>query len=464
MSLVYFVALPLFASFLTPFYKNYLKYISVLLFAVLLIMDFGLGRSLPMVETVAFDSPLSIIFVLDSASWIFSMLFIFVMLLFSVFNLKNENSKALFILSNLLMTGVLGLVLSHDIFNIYIFFEIASISAYILTSLNRDKKAYGGAIRYMIIGSIASLFLLLAIMLIYLSIGSLNLTTIGENFHTIGTKTQFLIMLSLFIGFGIKTEVFPLNFWVADIYQASSSKIASLFSAVLSKSYLFVFFHIAYILNVPLKYLGFLAIVGAVSFAVAEISALSSRDSKRVFAYSTLGQLGILFLSFSYGSEMVVSGAIFLIVMHSFTKLMLFLSLDTLERHFQSTKTAIFGEYRSLFLTFVFAVGFLSILGIPPFGGFIAKLTILKGLASLGEYTMIGVILAITLVEAAYFFRLLGMTRSSGEKSPVTVPVLQKGVLGLLAILLIYFGIFPDSLLGLCSQAASAMINGGIHV
>ncbi|MEA3419736.1 MAG: proton-conducting transporter membrane subunit [Campylobacterota bacterium] len=464
MSLVYFVALPILASFLTPLYKNYLKYVSVVLFAVLLGMVIQLGQSLPLVERVAFDSPLSITFVLDSASWFFTLLFIFVMLLFSVYNLKSENNRAVFILSNLLLSGVLGLVLSHDIFNIYIFFEIASISAYILTSLNRDKKAYGGVIRYMIIGTIASLFLLLAIMLIYLSIGSLNLTAIGENFNTIDVKIQFLIFLSLFIGFGIKVEVFPLNFWVADIYQASRSKVDALFSAILSKSYLFVFFHIAFILNVPSKYLGFLVVIGAVSFAVAEISALSSRDVKRIFAYSTLGQLGVLFLAFSYGSEVVITGAMFLIFMHSLTKLMLFLSLDILEQHFKSTKIDIFGVYRSLFLTFIFTIGFLSILGIPPFGGFIAKLTILKGLASLGEYVMIIVILAITLIEATYFFRLLGMTVGDGEKTPVAIPLLQKGVLALLALLLIYFGIFPETLLDLCSQAATAIMKGSIHV
>ena len=464
MSLVYFVALPVLASFLTPLYENYLKYVSVLLFSILMGMAISLGASLPLIETIAFDSPLSIIFVLDSASWLFSMLFIFAMLLFSVFNLKSENSRAVFILSNLLLAGVLGLVLSHDIFNIYIFFEMASISAYILTSLNRDKKAYSGAIRYMIIGSIASLLLLLAIMLVYLSIGSLNLTVIGESFHAINPKIQFLILLLLFVGFGIKVEVFPLNFWVADIYQASSSKVASLFSAVLSKSYLFVFFHIAFILNVPSKYLVFLVIIGAISFAVAEISALSSKEVKRVFAYSTLGQLGILFLAFSYGSEAVVTGAIFLIFIHAITKLMLFLSLDILEQRFKNTKVEVFGAYQSLFLTFIFAIGFLSLLGIPPFAGFIAKLTILKGLASLGEYMMIGAILMISLVEATYLFRLLGRTRGGEGAVSIKIPLSQKAVLGFMALLLVYFGIFPDMLLDLCSNAAAVIMKGSINV
>ncbi len=464
MSLVYFVALPLLASFLTPFYKEYLNYVSVFLHILLLGMALQLGQSLPLIEYIAFDSPLGIGFVLDQASWFFVVLFTFVMLLFSIYNIKSQSNSALFILTNLLLAGVLGLVLSHDIFNIYIFFEIASISAYILTSLNHDKKAFGGAIRYMIIGSIASIFLLLGIMLIYLNIGSLNLTTISENFGTIDLRLQFLILLSLFIGFGIKVEIFPLNFWVADIYQASSSKVAALFSAILSKSYLFVFFHIAYTLGIQPKYLGFLVILGAISFAVAELSALSSKDTKRVFAYSTLGQLGILFLAFSYGSEAVITGAMFLIFVHALTKLMLFLSLDILEQQLKSTKTEIFKQFNSLFLMVIFTIGFLSMLGIPPFGGFIAKLTILKGLASMGEFLMIGVILTLSLVEATYFFRLLGNSRSSETKIDITIPIIQKTVLGFIALLILYFGIFPDTLLDISKDAAFYILGGKADV
>ncbi|MEA3513460.1 MAG: proton-conducting transporter membrane subunit [Campylobacterota bacterium] len=466
MSLVYFIALPILASFLTPLYKNYLRYISVLLNIILLYIAFSFSSLLPLTQYIGFDSALSISFILDKASLFFVSLFILVMLLFSIFNLKEKSNKAIFILTNLLLAGVLGLVLSGDIFNIYIFFEIASVSAYILTTLNKDKLAYSGAIRYMIIGSIASIFLLLAIMLIYLNIGSLNLIAISKEFSTIDEKIQFLILLSLFIGFGIKAEIFPLNFWVPDIYQASSSKVASLFSSILSKSYIFVFFHIAYILQIDSKYFNFLVILGLISFIISEISALSSKETKRVFAYSTLGQLGILFLAFSYGDVDILTGAIFLVAIHSITKLMLFLSLDILETRFNSTKTEIFKQFNSLFLTIIFAIGFLSLLGIPPFGGFIAKLTILKGLASLQEYLIIGIILVISLVEAVYFFRLLGYTRETTDinKKDIQIPFIQKSILSFIAILILYLGISPQEFLSICFDVASLFLEGAKDV
>lgn len=463
MSLLYFVVLPFLASFLTPFFKNYLKYISVALNLILLVLALSFVNSLPITETISFDSPLSISFVLDDASLFFIMLFLIIMTLFSLYNLKDESKKEMFILTNMLLAGVSGLVLSGDIFNIYIFFEIASITAYILTSLGRDKQAYSGAIRYMIMGAIASIFLLIAIMSIYLNIGSLNLITIAQEFATIDSNVQFLILLSLFIGFGIKAEIFPLNFWVVDIYQASGTKINALFSAVLSKAYIFLFFHIAYILGVDGKFLGFLAIMGALSFAVSELSALSSQNLKRIFSYSTLGQIGVLFIALSSNSVVAISGAIFLIAMHSIGKLMLFLSLDILEQKFKSTNVAIFKQFGSLFLMIIFSIGFLSLLGLPPFGGFIAKLTILKGLASMQEYLLIGVILVISLVEAVYLFRLLGSRVEKGSRETIDIPLFQKALLSLMAMVILYNGIFPDMLLDICENVATTLI-GGAHV
>ncbi len=464
MSLVYFVALPLLVSFLAPFFREYLKYVSVAINLALLVFAMSFISALPMREYISFDLALSISFVLDSASLFFVILFILIMTLLSLYNLGGENSKERFILDNILLASLMGLVLSGDIFNIYIFFEMASITAYILTSLGRDKQAYSGAIGYMIIGSVASIFLLIAIMSIYLSIGSLDLVTIGQRFATIETHTQFLILLSLFIGFGIKAEIFPLNFWVAHVYQASGNQINALFSATLSKAYIFLFFHIAYMLGVDSQKLTFLAVIGAISFAVAELSALRSKDLKRIFAYSTLGQIGVLFIALSSGNVVAVSGAIFLIALHSITKLMLFLSLDILKQQFHSTKVAVFGRFGSLFLMSIFVVGFLSLLGLPPFGGFIAKLTILKGLALSGGYLLIGVILLVSLIEAAYLFRLLGYARGGDEtKESLSIPLLHKALLSLMATAIVYFGIFPDTLLAVCKVIATTLI-GGSHV
>lgn len=463
MTLLYFVIIPLLASFLTPFFGRYLRYISAVMTTLLLVLALGYINTPAITENISFDSPLSITFVLDSVSLFFLILFLGIMTLFSLYNIQEKSRSDLFILTNMLLAGVSGLVLSGDIFNIYIFFEISSITAYILTSLNRDAKAYSGAIRYMIIGSIASIFLLIGIMSLYLNIGTLSLVTIAEQFGTMAPPIQFLILLSLFIGLGIKAEIFPLNFWVVDIYQATDNKINALFSAVLSKAYIFLFFHIAYLLGVSGQVLGFVAVIGVITFVVAELSALSSRNLKRLFAYSTLGQIGMLFIAFASANQTAIAGALLLIVLHAVTKLMLFLSLDILEQKFNSTGLELFKQFRSPFLWILFAIAFLSLIGIPPLGGFMAKLTILQGLAAAKAYWMIGVILLISLVEATYLFRLLGMSQEKSEKEVVEVSLWHKMLLGSMAGAILYLGLFPQPFLSICQGVAVTLL-GGSHV
>lgn len=464
MSLLYFIAVPLLASFLTPFYKQHLRLVSLAVQGILLALTLCFYTALPIKEFVSFASPLSIVFLADSTALFFVTLFAAVMFFFALYHIKEENRTDIFVVTNIFTAGVMGLILSGDIFNLYIFFEITSISAYIMTALNRDQKGYAGAIKYMIVGAIASIFLLLAVMLLYLSLGYLTLESIADGFHTIDRNMQNLILLLLFIGFGIKAEIFPLNFWVADIYQAAPTRIAALFSAVLSKAYLFVFFHLLYTFGAEISSLTFLLSLGLISFAIAELSALRSNDVKRIFAYSTLGQLGVLFLAFSSGNTVIVSGAIFLILVHALSKLMLFFSLDLVEQKMHSTRIDAFSAFQSPFLFGIFVIGFLSILGIPPFGGFIAKLTILKGFASLGNSWVVGLVLGISLIEATYFFRLLSTHLKSKKSAEIHPSMLQKLLLSLLALILVYLGVFPEDFLAFATQAAQTFIQGVPHV
>ncbi len=465
MSIVYFVIFPILASFLAPFFKRYLKYISLgLNFSLLVYALAFIPLKAPIVESISVDLPISISFILDSASLFFIVLFTLIMTIFSLYNIKDSMRRDMFILTNIFLASVSGLVLSGDIFNIYIFFEMASITAYIFTSLKRDKKAYSGAIRYMIIGSIASIFLLIGIMSIYLNIGSLNLATISHKFILLDTPIQSLILISFFIGFGIKAEIFPLNFWVVDIYQATDNKINLLFSSILSKAYIFVFFHLAYMLHIDSKILLFLATIGVLSFGVAELSALNSRDIKRIFAYSTLGQIGVIFIGFSTTSNItLLTGAVFLIAVHSITKVMLFLSLNILEEKFGTTNIEIFGRFNSLFLFTIFTIGLLSLLGLPPFAGFIAKLTILNGLVFEKEYIFIVAILIISLIEATYIFRLLGLNRREEKREKLEIDLHKKIVLSALATLIIYLGVSPEPFISICKDVALAFI-GGVNV
>ena len=201
-----------------------------------------------------------------------------------------------------------------------------------------------------------------------------------------------------------------------------------------------------YTLNIDNSYLYIFIILGIISFFIAEISAYSSNNMQRIFAYSTLGQLGIIFLAFSYQNNIILSGAIILIFFHSLTKLMLFLAFSIKNK-----------KGNNLFLNIIFIIGFLSLLGIPPFGGFIAKLTILTGLASMQEYLIVSAILIISLIEATYLFRIIANLKDSTQ-TDVAIPFLQKIVLVFIAFIIIYFGISPDTIIELSQDIAKSMM------
>ncbi|NPA74435.1 MAG: hypothetical protein GXO12_06955 [Epsilonproteobacteria bacterium] len=471
MSLGYYFLLPVLFSFLTPYFKKMgvitLRGSSILLNLVLFLQALKYATlDLPQIAEFSIAPPLGIAFIVDNYSVVFLLLFTFISLLMSFYllwyfaNQKSQNESRFYIFFNMLTAGTIGLILSCDIFNVYIFFEIVGISSYALSAFKKDKLALEAGIKYLIVGSIASLFIVFAIMIIYLQLGTVNLGQIAQRFHQMDPRIAALSALMLFIGFGTKAELFPMNFWVPDIYQGSTSQVAALFSSMVSKAYLFVFFHLFYLLKLDTRYSSFIMIVAGVTFLVAEFTALNQKDIKRLFAYSTLGQLGLLFLAFSSGSAGVISGAIFYLVSHSLGKTAIFLSLGILIDRFKETSISIMGRFKSPFLAFVLIVSFLSILGIPPFSGFVGKILILKGFAVIHEYKTVAFILFVSIIEAIYFFRLIfAVTSTKATKESLSIAPINYLVLGILVFLIVLFGVYPSILTHFSDLAARSLLH-----
>ncbi|MFK5880987.1 MAG: proton-conducting transporter membrane subunit [Sulfurospirillum sp.] len=469
MSLGYYFLLPVIFSFLTPYFKKLgvLRASSIVLNLLLFLQTLAYtGVTLPQISEFSIKPPLGIAFILDGYSLLFLLIFTFSGLMVSLympwfFKAHQKRDEARFyVFFNMLIAGSIGMILSCDIFNLYIFFEITGICSYTLSAYNKDKPGLESGIKYLIIGSIASIFIVFAIMLIYLQIGTVNLGLIAQRFHLIDPKISVLIVLMLFMGFGTKAELFPMNFWAPDIYQGSITPVNGLFSSVVAKAYLFVFFHLFYLFGLNSKYMLFVLVIGGVTFLVSEFTALNQTNVKRLFAYSTLGQLGILFMAFSTDSLTTVSGALFQLTSHSISKLLIFLALGILIHKLKSMKIDILGGFKSTFLTLVLIISFLSVLGIPPFSGFIGKILILKGFALSHNYGAVAFILLVSIVEAIYFFRIIAMmTDKKRAKVVINIGAVNYAILTVLAALIVFFGIYPSFLLHYTDLAANALLH-----
>ena len=471
MSSVLFVALPLLFGFATPLLsklgKNAVAYASIVMQMFLLYLSLYLLKSVPLhVETISIAPPLGISFVLNSTSLFFVALFTFLITLFSFYYLSYrktnayENETKFFILLNMLLASSIGLVLSSDIFNIYVFFEIAGISAYILSAYQKTPSALEAGLKYLLTGAVASIFLVFAIVLIYLHIGSLNLAVIAQNFEALPYNIKLFISALLLIGFGFKVEIFPLNFWVTDVYQGSSSLVNALFSGVVVKAYLFVFFHIVYLFLADGEFSLFLVYLGAISMLVAEIAGLRQTNLKRLFAYSSLGQVALIFTAFALQNVDAIQGALFIVLAHSLAKFSIFLAITSIEKEYKSTHIDTLKELNSPFLRAIILVSMLSLLGIPLFAGFIGKFLVLKSLVLNGMLGVLVMIIIASLLETVYYFKLAGYMFSKEKKQKtLNVNFMQKLVFILLAVLLVLIGILPFIFSNFLAEASQMMLD-----
>ena len=199
--------------------------------------------------------------------------------------------------------------------------------------------------------------------------------------------------------------------------------------------------------------------VAGITFLAAELTALNQKNVMRLFAYSTLGQLGLLFFALSSNALSVIQGGLFYLISHSLAKMTVFLALGILIYALKEYKVNVFEKFNSTFLTMVFIISFLSILGIPPFSGFVGKILILEGFAKVHNYFAIAFILGVSVIEAVYFFRLIAMmVKSKTDKTVIQVGLLNKAILTLLIFLIILFGVYPALLTHFTDPAGYALL------
>jgi multicomponent Na+:H+ antiporter subunit D len=204
----------------------------------------------------------------------------------------------------------------------------------------------------------------------------------------------------------------------------------------------------------------FLVYLGAVSMLIAEIVALRQTNLKRIFAYSSLGQVALLFTAFAMQNENAIQAALFIVLSHSVAKFILFLALTSIEKEHKSMHIDTLKELNSPFLRAIMLTAMLSLLGIPLFAGFIGKFLVLKSFALEGMFGVMTIIIIGSLIEAIYYFKLAGYMFENGEKrEALKISFGQKSLFGFLAFSLILVGIAPMTISGFLLDAGSVMLD-----
>lgn len=377
-----------------------------------------------------------------------------------------------FALCLLLMSGLMGVTVSHDLFNIFIFLEIASLSGYALTAFNSGGYAPLAAFRYLVIGTLGATFFLIGIGYTYALTGTLNLSDIATRF-TAAAATRPALAVLAFVGIGLmlKTALFPLHQWLPDVYTYSSATVSALLSAISTKVALFLFtvlffqvFRIhtvaaATYFNVILLALSTAAILFGAAAAIAQVNV------KRMMAYSSVSQIGYTTLGLGLASFAGTTASFIHLFNHALIKGGLFLALGCVVRRCGNADLSSFvglGK-RMPWTAAAIVVGGLSVIGMPLTNGFISKWFLISALWEQDYWLLIVPVLLGSLLGIVYVWGVIERMYMRQPDKKLDQAADKESVMLLVPVwifagLNLYLGVHAGELVQLSQSVARALM------
>lgn len=469
---VLLIFLPLSASLLSPILSKLWKQLGRILVIASLAASFlcAIGLLCQVLSASSgqihyymgnWEPPLGIEFVIDPLNALLVLFITFIALCTSVYcgnflqNKRWIQTGGFFTLIGLLTVGLCGMTLTGDVFNLYVFLEVASISCYGLVALGGGKSILA-AFRYLLVGTVGASFYLIAVGILYSMTGTLNMADMALQLQgQLDSPLMLLVCASLVAAFGIKMSIFPFHIWQPDAYSFTHPGASPLISGAMSKVpafamirfFFFLFGIHHWIIDNTLLIIG---ILGAVGMIIGSIMALTQTDFRRMLAYSSIAQLGYIALGIGIGNYYGVAGSYLHILNHIFMKGGLFFVIGAIQYRFGIVDIRQFGQlHKKMPLTcFTLVIASLSMIGIPPAGGFFSKWYLMLGAMENHDIAYVIVLMASSLLNAFYFLRVLEhifISPASGlkEKNPhpkygelplsILIPVTAFGI-GILAM------------------------------
>lgn len=309
-----------------------------------------------------------------------------------------------------MLAGLNGVILSGDIFNLYVFLELASISGYALVAFGVEPEDLEASFKYTIMGSLASIFILLGIALLYSYTSTLNMADMANvlSARPKGLLIDFVCVLFL-AGFGLKAALVPFHAWLPDAHSSAPTPVSAVLSGVFIKTlgiYALarIFFNVV---GVNSNVLFILMVLGVLSMAVGALLAIAQDDIKRMFAYSSISQVGYIIFALGIGTPLALLGGLFHLFNHAIFKSLLFLDAGSIEYSTGTRKISKLGGLNSkLPVTGCTSLlGSMSLSGIPPLAGFWSKLIIIIAAIEARYFGFATVAVLVSIITLAYYLK-----------------------------------------------------------
>jgi multicomponent Na+:H+ antiporter subunit D len=398
---------------------------------------------------------------------------------------KYSGQDGFYALLMLLVTGVLGMVSTGDIFNLFVFLEIASLAGASLAAIRIEKgKAVEAGLKYAVISTVGGLFFLLGIGLLFGQYGSLSMAQLASQIRM--STTDWVALVFLAVPMAMKCGAVPMHLWTPDTYSRAPSSVTA-FLVVSSQASLYALFRILFTLyGVKMNVVGFgwlVVILGILSMFIGVTMALPQKDVKRLMAYHAVSQTGYMLLGVGVGlvvlgdpakieayGKMAMTGGIFHIINHALYKGLLFLTAGAvLYRTGRRSLNELGGLGHTMPWTMAFfVIGALAIAGIPPFNGFASKFIIYESVFRLSPFLSVVAIVVSILTLASFmkvFHSIFMGPRMPHFKDAGEAPLPMLVGMGILAVGVVLGGLFPNAIVdAIISPAVNALVDQGRYL
>lgn len=361
----------------------------------------------------------------------------------------------------LLVSACTGLIFARDLFNLFVFFEVAAIASYALVGFAGGRALFA-AFRYLILGTLGSFLYLLGVSYLYAVTGTLNMADMAEKLpFLLGSKALVGGLLFIFIGLGIKMALVPFHAWLPEAYTYAHESISPILASLVTKVALLVWVRIVYwvfnasavIYNIPILLL--VSVIGALAAVIGASLALAQRDLKMIFAYGGISHIGIILIGIGQGNQTGFVGGVFYLFNDAVMQAGLFFLAGVAVCHYGVRTIDDMGRVgkQAPWLTGSLIILALGMIGLPPTGGFFGKWYIILGALDAGNYVSVAAVLLSTLLTLAYFVKLFeaifrqtstGLDVQSGK-----IPFSFKLTLGVTSAAILILGLFSSPIIQL---------------
>jgi multicomponent Na+:H+ antiporter subunit D len=359
---------------------------------------------------------------------------------------------AFYSLALVALTGFLGIIASGDMFNVFVFLEIAAIATYALVATG-GGPGLAAAFRYIVLGTVGASFYLLGVGCLYALTGTLNMADLAARLPAVSASPLFVGGVAFVaVGLAIKMGLFPLHGWLPDAYTYAPPPVVAFIAGVGTKAAAYAMARtVLYVLRpFDLPVTTALAWAGGIAIIAGGVMAARQSDARRLLAYSSVSQLGYIAVGFGLANQAALAGAYLHILNHAVMKALLFVAVGAALLRGGRPPIMALGLDRTMPLTAAcVVVGALSIIGIPPAGGFFSKWYLLRGALDAGQPLLVAAVLGGSLLAVVYMYRLtegvwLGRERQADGAREAPFSVLTSLVV--LAILTIATGLASAAL------------------